>query len=284
MFPACLDELFNVQVIKGRYSLDVRLKDAIANRCQATISNIYKGTRTARSRLATRQHASAAVPAERRTSGLFGKLKRNPIDAKDHAQKKKDLEQRKAAVIAEVEREADADIAKAKLDVEQAKTAEDAKLLALAKEKAEAIVERAKERKANVRNRFKNDAFCRRFVKPLRGGDLYALEDFHDEIWVTINEEAAFFQSLYERATQNAEQQSLLDLMIFAIAYAEADKANSDEMKAFWVDARRNISRLSHVFVSVFDFEETPADDEEPEVDPDADPATFGGQTMIESF
>ena len=151
VFPACLDELFNVQIIKGRYSLDVRLKDAIANRCQATISNIYKGTRTALSRLATRQHASAAVPAEKRTSGLFGKLKRNPIDAKDHAQKKKDLEQRKAAVIAEVEREADADIAKAKLDVEQAKTAEDAKLLALAKEKAEAIVERAKERKANVR-------------------------------------------------------------------------------------------------------------------------------------
>ena len=63
--------------------------------------------------------------------------------------------------------------------------------------------------------------------------DLYSIEDYHDEIWVTINSESDFFKHLYERSTQFPEQESLLDLMIFAIAYAEADKANSDEMKEF---------------------------------------------------
>ena len=151
----------------------------------------------------------------------------------------------------------------------------------MAEERAKAIVERAKQRKKDIRNRFKVDAFCRKFVKPLRGGDLYAVEDFHDEIWVTVNSESDFFKSLYERASQYAEQESLLDLLIFAIAYAEADKANSDEMRQFWVDARRSISRLSHIFVSMIGYEEPPEQVVATSDEADVDPAEVGGQQII---
>ena len=93
---------------------------------------------------------------------------------------------------------------------------------------------------------------------------MYAVEGYLIEIWVTINSESDFFQSLYERASQYPEQTSLLDLIIFSIAYSEADQSNSDEMKGFWNDVRRKLSRLTHVFVNMVKFEE-----ELPEVIPD---------------
>ena len=96
----------------------------------------------------------------------------------------------------------------------------------------ENALEHKEERVRAVRNRFANDAFIRKFVEPVPGGDLYALRDFHDEIWVVINSDSDFFRTLYQRSTAYAERQALLDLMLFAIAHAEATKANTEGMRA----------------------------------------------------
>ena len=101
-------------------------------------------------------------------------------------------------------------------------------------------------------------------VKPLANGDLYAIEDYDDVIFVVINSESDFFRSMYSRAAQHSNEQDLLDLMIFAIAYAEADRSNSEEMDEFWQQTRSTVSSLSHIFVlqaSDFTVQTTPCHD-----------------------
>ena len=85
---------------------------------------------------------------------------------------------------------------------------------------------------------------------------LYAVEDYQDEIWVTIISESDFFQSLYERASQHTDQAALLDLIIFAIAYTEVDSNNSAEMVNFWRNVAQNLSRLTYLFSNMVRFED----------------------------
>ena len=99
--------------------------------------------------------------------------------------------------------------------------------LALAKER---LVEETRA----IRNRFEHPAFCRKWIKALPGGDLYKVDDYDEEIWVTINSESGFYRSLYQYASQFPEQQALLDLMLFSIAYSEATRSNTEEMEVFW--------------------------------------------------
>ena len=129
--------------------------------------------------------------------------------------------------------------------------------LALAKER---LVEETRA----IRNRFEHPAFCRKWIKALPGGDLYKVDDYDEEIWVTINSESGFYRSLYQYASQFPEQQALLDLMLFAIAHSEATRSNTEEMEVFWNRIRASISSLAHMFVGAFrEFEEDLSDPEE---------------------
>jgi hypothetical protein len=155
---------------------------------------------------------------------------------------------------------------KAKQALEAAKLVDKPSGIKAAKENLKAAEERKKERVKSIRNRFQNDFFMRKFVEPIPGGDLYALRDWHDEIWVIINQDSEFFKSLYANTTAHAERQALLDLMIFAIAHAEAARANSDGMKRFWKETRGKITRFSQLFVTLFkdyDFEASDPEVEE---------------------
>ncbi len=254
-FPTCLDRYFNVQTIKGRYSIDSGLRDALTNRCNPIIKRIGKETTatTASLRVLSRPK-SESLESEALTQSLRKVLKRKPISSEAHQQKKIELEARKDGVIRTVDREADEKLQIATDELRLARMNEDE--IPVAEAKFEAVKKEATASKQAIRDRFKVDAFCRKLVTPLRDGVLYAVEDFHDEIWVTINSESDFFQSLYERASQYPEQASLLDLIIFSIAYSEADQSNSEEMKLFWRDVRRNLSRLTYLFVNMVQFEE----------------------------
>ena len=67
---------------------------------------------------------------------------------------------------------------------------------------------------------------------------------------------------------------------MFSIAYSEADRFNSDEVKQFWREVQRDVAKLSYTFVThqpMTDLDEMveQADDESNE---DEDPADVGGQ------
>ena len=256
-FPTCLDDYFNVQTIKGRYSLDPGLKDALTNRCSSVISSIAKESATQRKSLEVRSSVKFdALKSEKLTKNLKSTLTRKPISHELHQLKQEQLESRKKSVIKAVDRQEEQKLADAVEELEIAKHSNNKEDIDAAEKRIKEIEEDTKIAKKAIRDRFKVDAFCRKWVKPLRDGALYAVEDYHDEIWVTINSESHFFQSLYERASQYSEQTSLLDLIIFSIAYSEADQSSSEEMKEFWNDVRRKLSRLTNLFVNMVKFEE----------------------------
>ena len=82
----------------------------------------------------------------------------------------------------------------------------------------------------------------------LGSGDMYSIEHLGDEVWVTMNTDTPFFRIVYERALMNAEMESLLDLMIFAMAWAEHLKRDEPTIKEFWESARPVVSQMAHTF------------------------------------
>lgn len=269
MFPKCLDSLFRIQVNKSRFTLDDRLRDVIRDRCRAKITEIQTNTRTTRSHLRAKGHDSVTPTAEERSTSLRNLFPRTPPEQSKHAELKKKLEQAKQERIDKVTNEEEKKVSEAERALEAAELMQKASAIKAAKEVLENAQQNKQERIKNVRNRFKNDAFMRKFVESIPGGDLYEIRDYHDEIWVIVNQNSEFFKSLYERASQHAERQALLDLMIFAIAHAEATKSNSNEMRAFWLETRKKITRFSQLFVSVFDVEEDEPIDLDEEVEKD---------------
>ena len=230
-----------------------------------------------RTRRRTRPSAAQLPKAEERTKGMRRNLNRRVISSELRERKLKELEARKKSVIAAVDKKEDDKIAKVKTEVKAAAEAGDKKKQKVLEAKLIATEATAERVKSDVRRRFKSECFMRKEVEALPSGDLYAIYDYDDEIWVIINSESDFFQSMYARASQHADEGDLLDLMIFAIAYAEADKSNSEAMDAFWKDTRQLISRLSHLFVSLVDHidpvDPVPVEDdkeEEAEIEPES--------------
>lgn len=273
-FPAALDHLFNVQVIKGRYTIDKRLRDVLTARYKSTINQLRKQAALQRARRAAQLKPSKLPRAESRTVGMRKTLQRRGVSPSLRQRKLEELAKKKKSVIAAVDKEEDAKVAKAMEELDNAppasKKTEALKIKMInAKLNAEAA-------KKDVRRRFEVEAFMRKEVKLLPGGDLYAVEDFDDEIWVTINSESDFFRSMYARAAQHPNEQDLLDLMIFAIAYAEVEPGNSGPMTEFWQETRQTVSQLAHLFVSIVNQRdpvepeaEVPGDDEADEEAPE---------------
>ena len=71
-----------------------------------------------------------------------------------------------------------------------------------------------------------------------------------------MNMDTPFFRMVYERALMNAEMESLIDLMIFAMAWAEHLKKDEPSIKQFWEEARPRVSQIAHTFCNSMRLEE----------------------------
>ena len=263
-FPSCLDDLFSVQVIKGRFSLDQRLADLLRDRCSSTINSIRRETGRSRSRARAKGAVASISNAEERSEMLKTMLERPKLSPEKKAKKKASLAEAKKKIIAEVEHRGQQRIVAAEAALAQAKLMNAPATVKASEDRLALAKERLVEETRAIRNRFEHPAFCRKWIKALPGGDLYKVDDYDEEIWVTINSESGFYRSLYQYASQFPEQQALLDLMLFSIAYSEATRSNTEEMEVFWNRIRASISSLAHMFVGAFrEFEEDPSDPEE---------------------
>ena len=103
-------------------------------------------------------------------------------------------------------------------------------------------------------------------IESLHGtDDLYVIKDFHDPIVIVLNDTTPFFEEVYEAAAlRTGEEKSVLDLMLFSIALAEANILHSAETRDFWKGARTKISKFSNLLISalddVFEEEDAPED------------------------
>ena len=94
-FPSCLDDLFSVQVIKGRFSLDQRLADVLRDRCSSTISSIDRETGHSRSRARAKGAVASISNAEERSEMLKTMLERPKLSPEKKAKKKASLLKRR---------------------------------------------------------------------------------------------------------------------------------------------------------------------------------------------
>ena len=133
----------------------------------------------------------------------------------------------------------------------------DEQRIEIAKGAVTVAVQEKEETVEAIRNRFSFDSPCRKEIASLGSGMMYEVEHLGEEVWVTINMDTPFFRAVYERAMMNGEMESLLDLMIFAMAYAEHMVHDQPSMKAFWVKARSDVSATAHKLVDQMRLEDS---------------------------
>ena len=154
-FPACLDDLFNVQVNKSQYRLDERLEDAFISRLRKTVSTIGTEAKKVRASLSSRPPKERLPSAEERSVALRSKVKPRPkLAPKVQEEKTKAYEARKRAVIDEVHREADEANAAVQQKIDTAKAFGDDALATLLEESKEVINAAGERRKKDVIHRF----------------------------------------------------------------------------------------------------------------------------------
>ena len=87
-------------------------------------------------------------------------------------------------------------------------------------------------------------------------GDMYAVDHLGDEVWVRINMDTHFFKTVYEKALMKPETETLLDLMIFSMAWAEHTKRDEPTIKRFWNHARPLVSQQAHTLCNSINLED----------------------------
>ena len=247
-----LDDLFKVQTNKSRFTISNRLRDIIRERCMATIHQISKDNMRVASLLKIKKQRLAA-PSSEQAAALAASnpnFKRRKITAAQRKKAEQKITERVEAMVKSAELEGELEIKAAAEVLNNVKLSRDAKRIEAAELAVESVKAEAKARVKTIRDRFAFSSPCRKFYGKVGNGDIYSIEDLDTEVWVTINTESPFYKILYERATQKPEMESLLDLMLFAIAHSEHLHGHSDKMLEFWNHARNRVSRNAYTFVS----------------------------------
>lgn len=216
------DELFNIQTNKSRFHLRPALEEAIQRKVGATITQIIKDHRKASNDLKKKRKNSRTAPsaAEMIAATVMPMLpKRKNISDEERLKAAELREQMVEEMIQKVRMNPDID-------------------------------EEEKEEQINtIRNRFAFESPCRKMFDVIGTGEIYDVRHMADECDIIINTQTPFFERVYDKITSEPEMESLVDLFIFSMGYAEHLASDSTEGKAFWENARRQVSQIAYQFV-----------------------------------
>ena len=247
-FPEVLDRLFSVQVNKSRFTISHSLRNVLEQRCMGTVRSLVRehkqGVTRAQVRRAKRNISTAEIVA----GVLSDALPKPKVTDKERKDAKKEIGRRVAAKISKAESEGQQAISEAKETLDKAKKSGDEERISTAKKALAVSEERKEEAVTAIHDRFAFESPVRKEMDVLGSGDMYAIEHLGDEVWITMNMDTPFFRMVYERALMNAEMESLIDLMIFAMAWAEHLKKDEPSIKQFWEEARPRVSQIAHTF------------------------------------
>jgi hypothetical protein len=237
--------------------MDGRLKDRLRALCITTINQMAREYVSKITQFSAKKRTKKPSNMEKNSNRLRKIAPRTPRPDKEINELRGKKNSRIKEVIETVKRDADIEKSNAQELLNQAKLVGEKIAIRDAESKLEQIKRINDERIDDVINRFKVDAFFRKNIQALPSDDIYAVEDFYDEIWVTINSNSKFFQGVYNKSKDYPEMISLLDLMIFSLAYSEANKYNSSHMSSFWNNTRKLVSRVSTIFISTVKFNDS---------------------------
>ena len=249
-FPEILDDLFNVQVNKSRFNINSSLRMVIENTCNKTIRSLVKESNENISRRRIQRKKKEIPTAEIITAVIKNSLPPIQISEEEKLDGKKKKEIKIKSLISRAEIEGEQNILSAKEKLILAENEDDKERINTAKENLEFAIADKKSSIQKIRNRFKFNTPIRKQLAVLSSGDMYSIEHLGEEVWITMNTDTPFFRSVYEKSLMKPEQESLLDLLIFAMAWAEHMKRNEPSIKAFWEEARPAVSQNAHLFCS----------------------------------
>ena len=189
-------------------------------------------------------------PAEVITAVIKNYLPPIQISEEEKLDGKKKKEIKIESLISRAEIEGEQNILSAKEKLILAENGKDKERINTAKENLEFAIADKKSSIQKIRNRFKFNTPIRKQLAVLSSGDMYSIEHLGEEVWITMNTDTPFFRSVYEKSLMKPEEESLLDLLIFAMAWAEHMKRNEPSIKAFWEEARPAVSQNAHLFCS----------------------------------
>lgn len=221
-FDEEVDDLFNIQTNKSRFSLRLGLKNAIQNKVKATIRQIIQDHRSASLKLKKKKKASgvAPSPAEIVAAAVMPMLP-------------------KRKNVSDQERSDAAELRKDMID----------NMIQKVQENPDISDEEKEEQINTIRNRFAFQSPCRKMFDVIGTGEIYGVRHMADECDIIINTQTPFFERVYDKITSEPEMESLVDLFLFSMGYAEHLAADSTQGKAFWENARRQVSQIAYQFV-----------------------------------
>jgi hypothetical protein len=255
-FPEILDDLFSVQVNKSRMTLDQSLRQILKQRVGGSIRDLLRDHSERESRTRVRVATSKGANSEFVAGMLASRLQKPKVSKKERKEAEAEIEKRIDSIIKKETRKAEDRIDRAEENLSRVKKTGEKDLINTAEVSLEAAKKEKEATIARIRNRFEFKSPFRKEMGTLGTGDMYAIDHLGDEVWVTINMDTHFFKSVYERSLMNPETESLLDLMIFSMAWAEHLKRDEKRVKEFWNHARPLVSQQAHTLCNSITLED----------------------------
>jgi len=246
-FSEALDGLFNVRTNKSRFSLDVELRELLKERLTKNIEAIRADTISETTQLNSKSNRISIPVAEIIAADVKHMLSKPRISDAEREQGKQEVEQKIAHIVAKVEQQSQATVKKAESLLTMAKEHGEQSAIATAELNLKVTKEAAVKEVATIKQRFAFESNCRKFTDVVGTGGLFELKARGDHAWITINTATEFYSRVYSLAEKDANLESLLDLMIFSIAWSE--HVDSHDQKPDWEHIRREISAQAEIFV-----------------------------------
>ena len=247
-FSESLDHLFRVKTMKSRFSIEAELRKLLKDRVSDKIREIMNDTQK-EVKLLNEKGKNEVIPvAEIIAADIKHMLPKPRTSDAERELGKQEVEEKIAHIIAKVEQQSEATVAGAKSLLGKAKEHGEQSAIASAELNLKVTREAAAKEVATVKQRFAFESNCRKFTDVVGAGGLFELKARGDHAWITINTATEFYSRVYSLAEKDANLESLLDLMIFSIAWSE--HVDSHEQKPNWGEIRREISAQAEIFVS----------------------------------
>ena len=219
----------------------------LKERLSKKIDSIKSDSRAETKQLNSKGKEGSIPVAEIIAADVKHMLSKPRITDAERQQGKQDVEQKIARLVAKVEQQSDATVKKAESLLNMAKEHGERAAIATAELNLKVAKEAAVKEVETIKQRFAFDSNCRKFTDVVGTGGLFELKARGDHAWITINTATEFYSRVYSLAEKDANLESLLDLMIFSIAWSE--HVDGHDQKPNWEHIRREISAQAEIFV-----------------------------------
>lgn len=218
-FPPALDRYFGIQTNKSRFSLKSSIKNKIEERLKGVLRQLTKDTEEIINEIKKVQQEDEVKPSEKIAAKASKFLKgRKPSEKEIKGYEKEKEKLKKKAIRRVVE------------DVGLSK-----------EEKTEKI--------KKIENRFQFERPFKMVLDKIGTGEFYIVRHKAKSTEVVLNISHPFYKKVYERATQNPDLVAHLELLLFALAYAEHLFCDNEDVMKFYKSQRSEWSAALSAFL-----------------------------------